>query len=263
MAGFKLPKKKKDPAPDAAPADPAAKAGIKISKKKKEEPPKAEHVISKVEDKKPKAGELPAPKAKPDLTPKEVEKKPAAAAPAPKAAAAAPAPSAPKKKPAPKKKVKKSTSNVFSAFEKQQIQEFKEAFQMIDQDRNGIIDQGDLRATYAAIGIRMNDQDMLNDMVAEAGAPINFTIFLGMLADKLHGTDPEDIILKSCKVLDPDNKGVIHIDELKKNLMGSADRFDAEEWKQVETLLQMDADGNVDYKALCYTLTHGGQDDDE
>merc|ERR1712110_1304800 len=93
------------------------------------------------------------------------------------------------------KKSKKSSSNVFSQFEQQQIQEFKEAFQMIDADRNGIITVGDLKATYAALGVRNVDQDALENMCSEAGAPINFTIFLNMLADKLHGTDPEDVIL--------------------------------------------------------------------
>merc|ERR1712046_80504 len=77
-------------------------------------------------------------------------------------------------------KKKRSTSNVFSQFEQSQIQEFKEAFQMIDADRNGIITVGDLKATYASLGVRDLDQDMLDNMCAEAGAPINFTIFLNI-----------------------------------------------------------------------------------
>lgn len=44
-----------------------------------------------------------------------------------------------------KKKSGKSTSNVFSMFEQQQIQEFKEAFGMIDANRDGFIDKDDLR----------------------------------------------------------------------------------------------------------------------
>merc|ERR1712184_124715 len=68
-------------------------------------------------------------------------------------------------------KKKRSTSNVFSQFEQSQIQEFKEAFQMIDADRNGIITVGDLKATYASLGVRDLDQDMLDNMCAEAGAP--------------------------------------------------------------------------------------------
>ena len=101
-----------------------------------------------------------------------------------------------------KKKKARSTSNVFSQFEQAQIQEFKEAFQMIDVDGNGVIDVGDLKATYASLGVRNMEMEVLEGMVSEAGAPINFTIFLNMLADKLHGTDPEDQIVAAFKIFD-------------------------------------------------------------
>ena len=39
------------------------------------------------------------------------------------------------------KKKAKGTSNVFSMFEQSQIQEFKEAFGMIDANRDGFIDK--------------------------------------------------------------------------------------------------------------------------
>ena len=46
-------------------------------------------------------------------------------------------------------------------------------------------------------------------MISEAPAAINFTVFLNMLADKMHGTDPEDVIVNAFKMFDPDGKGVI------------------------------------------------------
>ena len=39
------------------------------------------------------------------------------------------------------KKAKKSGSNIFSLFSQKQIQEFKEAFGMIDANRDGFIDK--------------------------------------------------------------------------------------------------------------------------
>ena len=162
-----------------------------------------------------------------------------------------------------KKKSKKSTSNVFSQFEQQQIQEFKEAFQMIDADRNGIITVGDLKATYASLGVRNIDQDELEKMTCEAGAPINFTIFLSMLADKLHGTDPEDVILKAFKVFDPENKGTVHKDYIAQVLKTNADRFNEDEINQMFSLCAPNEEGQFDYKALCYTLTHGADPDEE
>merc|ERR1711972_1278624 len=157
----------------------------------------------------------------------------------------------PAKKDAKKAKKKKSSSNVFSQFEQAQIQEFKEAFQMIDADRNGIITVGDLKATYASLGVRNIDQDMLENMVAEAGAPINFTIYLNMLADKLHGTDPEDVILKAFKIFDPENKGVVHKQYMIDILKSQADRFTEEEAAQMLKLSSCDELGMLDYKALC------------
>jgi Ca2+-binding EF-hand superfamily protein len=248
------------------------------SKKNADDPPAEPAKIKRVSVKKrssskepavPKAGQIPAPDAgKKQATaakPTEIKAEPKKAAPVEAKPAAAPAkpaaPSAPKK---PKAKKKKSTSSVFSQFEQQQIQEFKEAFQMIDQDRNGIIDVGDLKATYAALGIRHNDPDALKAMIAEAdGATINFTVFLNMLADKLHGTDPEDVILKAFKVFDKDNRGVIHIEDFKSALMSQADRFDAAEFESVKPLLNINDKNEVDYKALCYTLCHGNQEEDE
>ena len=160
------------------------------------------------------------------------------------------------------KKKKRSTSNVFSQFEQAQIQEFKEAFQMIDVDRNGVIDVGDLKATYASLGVRNMEPEVLDKMVAEAGAPINFTIFLNMLADKLHGTDPEDQIVAAFKVFDRENSGIVNKQYLSEVLKSQADRMDA---KELETLFEIapcnDA-GDLDYKSFCYMLTHGSAEDE-
>jgi Ca2+-binding EF-hand superfamily protein len=38
----------------------------------------------------------------------------------------------------------RATSNIFAMFDQAQIQEFKEAFNMIDQDHDGFIDNQDL-----------------------------------------------------------------------------------------------------------------------
>lgn len=52
----------------------------------------------------------------------------------------------------PKKRAQRATSNVFAMFDQDQIQEFKEAFNMIDQNRDGFIDHEDLRDMLASLG---------------------------------------------------------------------------------------------------------------
>jgi len=52
----------------------------------------------------------------------------------------------------PKKRGQRATSNIFAMFDQAQIQEFKEAFNMIDQNRDGFIDHEDLKDMLASLG---------------------------------------------------------------------------------------------------------------
>jgi Ca2+-binding EF-hand superfamily protein len=51
-----------------------------------------------------------------------------------------------------KKRPQRATSNVFAMFDQSQIQEFKEAFNMIDQNRDGFVDKEDLHDMLASLG---------------------------------------------------------------------------------------------------------------
>merc|ERR1712180_444258 len=92
-----------------------------------------------------------------------------------------------------KKRAQRATSNVFAMFNQDQIQEFKEAFNMIDQNRDGFVDKEDLHDMLASLGKNPTDE-YLEAMMMEAPGPINFTMFLTMFGEKLNGTDPEDVI---------------------------------------------------------------------
>uniref|UniRef100_A0A8C4IIJ2 EF-hand domain-containing protein n=2 Tax=Dicentrarchus labrax TaxID=13489 RepID=A0A8C4IIJ2_DICLA len=167
-----------------------------------------------------------------------------------------------KKKEGGAKRAQRASSNVFSMFEQTQIQEFKEAFTLIDQNRDGFIDKEDLKDTYASLG-KLNVKDNeVEDMLKEATGPINFTMFLNLFGEKLHGTDPEDTILNAFKMFDPSAKGYVHKDELQKLLMTQADRFTPEEVKQMFQSSNIDAAGNLDYKSLCYIITHGEEQEE-
>ncbi|XP_019751516.1 myosin regulatory light chain 2, skeletal muscle [Hippocampus comes] len=125
------------------------------------------------------------------------------------------------------------SSNVFSMFEQSQIQEYKEAFTIIDQNRDGIISKDDLRDVLASLG------EFLNDLISFTGA------------------DPEDVILSAFKVLDPEGKGSIKKQFLEELLTTQCDRFSKEEIKNMWAAFPPDVAGNVDYKNICYVITHG------
>ena len=84
------------------------------------------------------------------------------------------------------KKAKKSGSNIFSLFSQKQIQEFKEAFGIIDVDKDGIITAPDLKAAFVNIGRPITDAEA-NNLVGEAPGPINFTQMVTLFAEKMAG----------------------------------------------------------------------------
>ena len=160
-----------------------------------------------------------------------------------------------------KKKAVAQGSDVFTMFEKTQLQEFKEAFEMIDSNRDGFIDKNDLKSTYMSLGVRNVDDGDIDKMMAEAPGALDFTTFLNMLAEKLHGTDSEDVILEAFKVLDPSGQGKIPNKVLLDALTCEASRFNKEEVDALMEFAPVDVSGSLDYKALCYIITHGQEEE--
>uniref|UniRef100_A0A3P8TGS2 Myosin, light chain 7, regulatory n=1 Tax=Amphiprion percula TaxID=161767 RepID=A0A3P8TGS2_AMPPE len=113
---------------------------------------------------------------------------------------------------------------------------------------------------YVCVPGKLNVKDEeLDEMLNEGKGPINFTVFLTLFGEKLNGTDPEDTILAAFKLFDPNGTGFVNKDEFKRLLMNQADKFTAEEVDQAFALAPIDPTGNIDYKSLCYIITHGDE----
>ncbi|GFN73545.1 myosin regulatory light chain [Plakobranchus ocellatus] len=153
------------------------------------------------------------------------------------------------------------TSNVFAMFNQAQIQEFKEAFNMIDQNRDGYVDKEDLFEMFTSLGKNPTDAD-LDLMIAMAPGPINFTMFLTLFGEKLNGTDPEDVIKNAFACFDDRNNGYITEDYLRECLMTMGDRWSEE---MVDELLHGAPihEGRFDYIEFTRTLKHGAREKDD
>ncbi|XP_051517158.1 myosin regulatory light polypeptide 9-like [Myxocyprinus asiaticus] len=161
-----------------------------------------------------------------------------------------------------KKRPQRATSNVFAMFDQSQIQEFKEAFNMIDQNRDGFIDKEDLHDMLASLGKNPSDE-YLEGMMSEAPGPINFTMFLTMFGERLNGTDPEDVIRNAFTCFDEDASGFIHEDHLRELLTTMGDRFTDEEVDELFREAPIDKKGNFNYVEFTRILKHGAKDKDD
>merc|ERR1712189_154619 len=100
------------------------------------------------------------------------------------------------------------------------------------------------------------------DMIKEATGDINFTTFLTLFGEKLHGTDPEDVILNAFKCFDPEGTKVIPGEELKRLLTAMGERFTKEEVEEMFNEQECDDAGNFDYVEFTRLIKHGPREEE-
>ncbi|CAG0910051.1 unnamed protein product, partial [Cyprideis torosa] len=101
-----------------------------------------------------------------------------------------------------KKQAKRTGSNVFSMFSQKQVAEFKEGFQLMDADKDGVIGKNDLRQTFDIVGRIASDKE-LDELLGDAPGPISFTMLLNMFAERMSGgSDDDDVVIAALKAFD-------------------------------------------------------------
>ena len=75
---------------------------------------------------------------------------------------------------------------MFALFSQRQIQEFKEAFGIMDADKDGLLSSSDLVAAFAGVGKSVSDGEA-SGMLSEAPGPVNFTQMVMLFAEKMAG----------------------------------------------------------------------------
>jgi len=159
--------------------------------------------------------------------------------------------------------VKKKTRSGSEAaqFDAKTIQEFKEAFGIMDQDKDGVISKSDLRDLYANLGSNPADSQ-LEQMLSEAPGPINFTVFLTLFGERLTGTDPEQTIIGAFQMFDKADYGTITEEDLLKILKNK--RGDPLAENEIEAMYKGNppiSGGKCDYKAFAHQICTGAAEE--
>ncbi|XP_046973130.1 myosin regulatory light chain 2 [Vanessa cardui] len=158
------------------------------------------------------------------------------------------------------RKAKRTGSNVFSMFSQKQVAEFKEAFQLMDHDKDGIIGKSDLRATFDSLG-RLASEKELDEMTSEASGPINFTQLLTLFANRMSGgADDDDVVINAFKTFD--NDGKIDSERLRHALMTWGDKFSADEVDEAYDQMEIDDKGFIDTTKLITMLTASAEEEE-
>ncbi|TNY19946.1 hypothetical protein DMC30DRAFT_422035 [Rhodotorula diobovata] len=164
----------------------------------------------------------------------------------------------------------RQSSGAYQLFDAAQVQTFREAFNLIDQDNDGVISESDLRGLLNSLG-QHPDPTLLHSLLHarpapsssssapspphSAAGPLNFTSFVTLLASHLAPLDPEPDMLEAFACFDENNCGTCDAGEVRAWLKRTGDRMSDEE---VDKLLHppfLDRKTNqFNYRLFCQTL---------
>ncbi|KIK94113.1 hypothetical protein PAXRUDRAFT_33708 [Paxillus rubicundulus Ve08.2h10] len=178
-----------------------------------------------------------------------------------------------------KSRARREPSGLFSLFQAPQIQQFKEAFQLIDHDKDGWVTESDLREIFSSLGISPS-KNTLDDLLSSRpggsghGNPsstgsspvdrgINFTMFLTMMSERLFQFDPEAELREAFECFDEADTGTVRVEELRKWMSEVGERMDHHEIDNFLTSSFTDRQGNFNYREWVKVLRVNDDGDED
>ena len=131
------------------------------------------------------------------------------------------------------------------------VNEFKEAFDIFDKDKDGFIttkELGDIMKNLGQSPSEAELQDMINEVDIDGNGTIDFQEFLGLMARKMRDTDSEEELVEAFKVFDRDGNGLISPNELQHVMTSLGENVTADEVEEMIKEADLDGDGHINYE---------------
>lgn len=132
----------------------------------------------------------------------------------------------------------------------EQIQEFRQAFDIMDRNQDGAITIDDLAAVMRAINqspTHSELQDMIREVDADGNDAIDFTEFLALMSRQMRQSDIEEELREAFRVFDRDGDGFISSAELRSLLVSLGLDSSAEVIKKMMNEADRNHDGKIDF----------------
>merc|ERR1740121_1693889 len=123
-----------------------------------------------------------------------------------------------------------------------EVMDMKRAFDMIDEDRSGLIDAEELQGAAVALGIPMEE----NIAVLLGTEKIGFDEFFKRMTAKLSTEDKVDDIMNIFELFDHDCTGTISFENLQNVARIIGAKESAKEIQEMLSTLDTDGDGELD-----------------
>lgn len=133
----------------------------------------------------------------------------------------------------------------------EQKNEFKQAFELFDLNKNGKITHKELKKIMQGLGQNPTEveiDELVKEIDADGDGQIDFDEFLAMLTRKANTNQMEDDLQKAFKVFDKANRGKIGINELREIMLGLGEDLTDEQLNIMIKEIDSDNDGYVTFE---------------
>ncbi|KAK0396115.1 hypothetical protein QR680_001570 [Steinernema hermaphroditum] len=139
----------------------------------------------------------------------------------------------------------------------EQLEEFKEAFELFDRDGDGRITADELGTVMESLGqnpSRQELQDMVNEIDEDGNGTIELEEFVRMMSRKVLESENERELREAFQVFDKDNDGYISARELSFVMCNLGEKLSEEEVIDMIKEADLDGDGRVNFAEFVYMM---------
>jgi calmodulin len=136
-------------------------------------------------------------------------------------------------------------------FSDDKIREFKEAFEMFDRDKDGLINAKELGNILRSLGHEPNEQeltDMIIDVDTDEDKKIDFNEFIQLMHRRAKDSDIEEELVEAFRIFDKEGNGLIESTEFRHIMLTLGERLSDEEIDEMIKEADPMNDGYINYR---------------
>ncbi|KAI6184532.1 Calmodulin [Aphelenchoides bicaudatus] len=136
-------------------------------------------------------------------------------------------------------------------FSREQIEEFREAFELFDKNGDGRVTSEELGIVMRSLGHEPSDQelhDIINEIDIDGNGSIELDEFVSMMSRRVNASETERELREAFQVFDKDQDGFISAFELKFVMMNLGESLTEDEIREMIREADIDGDGRVNFE---------------
>jgi len=148
-------------------------------------------------------------------------------------------------------------ANAKSKLDENQVEEFKEAFMLFDEDNGGSIDDEEFENLMGMLGYTLSEEEIaqiFNAVDEEGEGEILFDDFLTLMVVLMDSDEEEAQLESAFRILDKKQEGKIPLKQVQKLLKSLGEQLTSKEMKYFSKLVDSDNDGLVSLNDIRHML---------